>query len=348
MMMASVNFFLHLLSTTRGEEDVALERSLLESGVGGASCTAAAELPLIDLDAEGAAEAMWSAASSLGFFTVRHGLRLEDIFGVAEEFFEYDRETKEALSPYSASLNAGYEYMRQTRPSTGLADVKESIQITTRESSMEGRWPGTKFEAVVRAFASEANELAKKIMASLEGKLANLQQGTLASAHTIWTEDSQCTLRLLRYPPLLEDKDLPEGSMRAGAHTDWGCVTLLFQLPGNEGLECAQNPRRNDTGTSWMKVDPVEGHVAVNVGDMLAKWSEGKLLSNLHRVRMPQTDDERRRARYSIAWFAQADKHQSITTSTPTGGTTTISAGDYILSRLKSNYATSESSEESS
>ena len=79
------------------------------------------------------------------------------------------------------------------------------------------------------------------------------------------------------------------------AHTDWCCVTLLFQRVGEFGLECAANPRHG--ATEWAPVDPVPGGVAVNVGDMLSRWSDGRLLSNLHRVRMPKPKSGRARCR---------------------------------------------------
>ena len=43
----------------------------------------------------------------------------------------------------------------------------------------------------------------------------------------------------------------------AGPHTDWDCVTLLYQLPGNAGLECAGNPRDPQHAAAWLTVDPV-------------------------------------------------------------------------------------------
>jgi isopenicillin N synthase-like dioxygenase len=52
--------------------------------------------------------------------------------------------------------------------------------------------------------------------------------------------------------------DLPPGSWRAGAHTDWCCITLLFQKMGETGLECAANPRSGST--EWA---PVVGSIAI-------------------------------------------------------------------------------------
>jgi isopenicillin N synthase-like dioxygenase len=67
---------------------------------------------------------------------------------------------------------------------------------------------------------------------------------------------------------------------------------------------------------------------------MLARWSDGALFSNLHRVRMPNKE-ECGSSRYSIAFFAQADRTAFIESPK----TEPISAGDYILSRVKSNFA---------
>jgi len=81
-------------------------------------------------------------------------------------------------------------------------------------------------------------------------------------------------------------------------------------------------------------VDPVEGGIAVNIGDMLSRWSNDSLLSNLHRVRMPTPEEARPpRPRYSMAFFMQADKHVLIESRHGA-----ITAGDYILGRIRSNF----------
>ena len=56
--------------------------------------------------------------------------------------------------------------------------------------------------------------------------------------------------------------------------------------------------------------------ITVNVGDMLKRWSDCKLLSNMHRVRMPREIDECKKSRYSVAFFLQADKSALIESPT--------------------------------
>ena len=102
---------------------------------------------------------------------------------------------------------------------------------------------------------------------------------------------------------------------------------------GEFGLECAANPRPG--ATEWAPVDPVRGGVAVNVGDLLSHWSDGRLLSNLHRVRMPtKAECAPPKSRYSIGFFMQADKSAMIQCAEQPP----ITAGDYILGRIRSNF----------
>jgi hypothetical protein len=69
---------------------------------------------------------------------------------------------------------------------------------------------------------------------------------------------------------------------------DWDNLTLLFQRVGQAGLECCANPHddsKQDKNKLWTPINPVENGIAVNIGDMLARWSDHRVHSNLHRVR---------------------------------------------------------------
>lgn len=337
----------------QGLSEVALERSLKSSGVGAKAATGYG-VPVIDLrhpDGDAAVTAaLWDAATSVGFFTVvNHGIDLDLIdaqFAAAEAFFAQPLATKEAQSPYARERNSGFEHMKQVRPSTGLADVKESIQVTAAKNAMDGRWPAHPpgFEPQSRAFVDAAHALGRRVLTLLEPRACPANApGTLAAAHTLWGDQGQCTLRMLHYPEMTRAQidALPPGSWRAGAHTDWCCVTLLFQRPGEGGLECAANPRNPSGITEWAPVEPTRGGIAVNVGDMLSRWSDGRLLSNLHRVRMPEVGEEGAEggeggapARFSLAFFMQADKDALVECAEHPP----ITAGDYILGRIKSNF----------
>jgi isopenicillin N synthase-like dioxygenase len=380
--MTAADVGMMMMGTTAGaahDEDIAVERALFASGVGAApACTdGSVQVPVIDMSAtrpdKDIAADLMGAANTIGFFTVvNHGIApelIEYAFRASARFFAQPRAVKEHESPFARHLNCGYEFMSQVRPSTGTADQKETMQITARAGSMDGRWPTSTgdadddgdFRSISERFLAANLQLARRILTILQAAacphLSSMPPGLMADSHTLWGEDGQCTLRYLHYPPIaveqLQELLTPDADgrihWRAGPHTDWDNITLLYQQ--EPGLECCANPRvvaaaavaaNNNSNNNdnqkhqqqqlWIPVDPVPGAVAVNIGDMLARWSDGTLYSNLHRVRMPTSGEA---SRYSIAFFAQSDRNTMICTP----NSDPISAGDYLLSRIQSNFA---------
>lgn len=98
--------------------------------------------------------------------------------------------------------------------------------------------------------------------------------------------------------------------MRAGAHSDYGSITLLFQRPGQPGLEIL-TPE-----DSWAPVPIVPGTAAeaegypfppilVNIGDLLSYWTDGLLKSTVHRVVFPLAEQRspNPQDRYTLVYF---------------------------------------------
>ena len=100
---------------------------------------------------------------------------------------------------------------------------------------------------------------------------------------------SQCVY----YPP--HPVDAGADLFGVAPHTDYGCVTLLWQ-DGVGGLE-VQAP-----DGSWVAAPPVPGALVVNIGDLLARWSNDRYRSNFHRV-----TNRSGRERLSIATFYDPD-----------------------------------------
>ncbi|THH19770.1 hypothetical protein EW146_g1443 [Bondarzewia mesenterica] len=118
-------------------------------------------------------------------------------------------------------------------------------------------------------------------------------------------------LRLLSYPPIKTSLLQKEGQARAGAHSDYGSLTLLFQ-DSVGGLE-VQNPHTK----VFQPAKPIEGAIAINAGDLLARWSNDVLRSTLHRVVAPPakkiSDNEAvTPARQSIAFFCNPNGDANI------------------------------------
>jgi isopenicillin N synthase-like dioxygenase len=82
--------------------------------------------------------------------------------------------------------------------------------------------------------------------------------------------DNLSQLRLLHYPA----SDNAEGSWRAGVHTDIGCLTLLFQRDGEDGLEICPGRESHSSyamGDTFFPLPAETGPIVVNIGDMLSE-----------------------------------------------------------------------------
>jgi len=110
-------------------------------------------------------------------------------------------------------------------------------------------------------------------------------------------KDPVANIKLLHYPPNVKTKDDGIESIGAGAHTDFGCTTILLQQPDKHGLQVLFPPTN-----TWISVPAKENVFIVNVGDLLDKWTKGKYRSAVHRVVNVNTTD-----RYSIAFFYQGN-----------------------------------------
>jgi isopenicillin N synthase-like dioxygenase len=102
------------------------------------------------------------------------------------------------------------------------------------------------------------------------------------------------TLRFLHYPAGLVPRS--DAQLGAGAHTDYGSITLLFQdeIGGLEVL---------GADGAWQPAAPVPDAALINTGDLMEHWTNGLFRSTLHRVR-PISGS---RDRYSIALFVDPD-----------------------------------------
>ncbi len=283
------------------------------------------------------ADQLWDAALDVGFFQiVNHGITPEEIraaFAMTERFFALPTEVK-ARYPLKKALNAGWESRAQVRPSTGTPDQKESYQIT--RPHMHDLWPTEAelpaFREAMLGFERKSWDVGMRVLSCFALKLG-FDDGFFTRAHNQDQPSYQSTLRLLHYyaiPPEEQDKlDL----WRAGAHTDFDCITLLYQRQNQGGLEIC--PGKEMDAQEWTPVPPDGEVITCNIGDMLMRWSDDQLPSNFHRVKNPQPG-EYMGPRYSIAFFAQANRDAVI--EGPGGKYPAITAGDYLNQRVAANY----------
>lgn len=327
--------------TSAPASDYALGELAKEARMGGQGQeTRAREVRVIDIsdfDRRKAeiADAIWQASVEIGFFQVSgHGIPQPDIdaaFGRAEQLFALPREVK---AQWPLSRNAGWEHKAQIRPSTRTPDQKESYQMT--RPRMAGLWPTEQelpgFQQATLGFERQCWQVGMQLLSCFAHKLG-FDADFFTRAHDPSVPAYQSTLRMLHYfavDPALKDEI---GLWRAGAHTDFDCLTLLFQRAGQGGLQVL--PGKEAEAQQWTPVKPVDGVITCNIGDMLMRWSDDLLPSNFHRVKNPQAG-EYMGPRYSVAFFCQANRDAVI--EGPARKYPAITAGDYLRQRVAANF----------
>lgn len=163
-------------------------------------------------------------------------------------------------------------------------------------------------EAEISDFFDACHALCLKILTLFGLGLDTTPPNWLSSRHSRDLGPSGSILRYLHYPSLSASPTYrPDVDIRAGAHSDYGSITLLFQRPSQPGLEVLT------PSNVWAPVpvfppgteDDPSPPILVNIGDLLNYWTNGLLRSTVHRVIFPKkqdgtlgTDD-----RYSMAFF---------------------------------------------
>ena len=271
-----------------------------------------ANLPVVDVsallggsarDRAAVARAMREACSDKGFlYIVGHRVDpalIAAAFQQSAAFFALPMADKLALSLEHSASRQGYEPFKGQRLDRHAApDLKEGFYIGRELPDDDPRilaapgyfganqWPALPgFRETMLAYHAACTELARVLMRGMALSL-ELDESYFAA----FCADPLARLRLLHYPP--QPPDAAAGETGAGAHTDYGGVTILAQ-DGNGGLQVFDAALR-----SWIHADPVPGSFVVNLGDMIARWTNGRYRSTLHRVVNVSGAE-----RYSIPFF---------------------------------------------
>ncbi len=307
------------------------------------------QIPVIDLQASGVADHIRAAAMASGFFYVRnHGVPralIEAQMAMAQRFFDLPQPDKDRLSLRYSRAMRGYEAMgEQTLDAAARPDLKESFYcgIPCDEQHPYVQKGYTAYGA--NQWPTQLPEMANQCQAYIQAMLALVQrlmlqlavsldepQNTFHSAHGY----PMVTLRLLRYPP--QPPDAPADTFGAGAHTDWGAMTLLAQ-DAHGGLEVYM---ADGQGGQWVPAPPIADTLVVNLGDMIPRWTNGLYRSNPHRVRNLHSQGQ---PRYSIPFFYSPDHEmrvQPLARCVPAGEApryTACTAGQHLQEMYRKTY----------
>lgn len=134
----------------------------------------------------------------------------------------------------------------------------------------------------------------------------------------------------------------PAGQLRAGAHTDYGSLTILCTEDKPGGLEV------QTAAGAWKKVPIIPGTFIINIGDLMARWTNDRWVSTMHRVVNPPRDKAIGSSRISLTFFHQPNYDAVVECLPSFAGAEAakyppITSGEHLLSKLGKMQAVAQS-----
>ncbi|MEZ5811244.1 MAG: 2-oxoglutarate and iron-dependent oxygenase domain-containing protein [Rhizobiaceae bacterium] len=238
---------------------------------------------------------------------------IEAIFQVTRAFFDLPPETKDkSRAPYPGYpygyLGPGAEALAKSKNVETPPDLKESFNGgplgvpdgLDDEDALSfcyaaTIWPEAPadFRPVWERYYRAMEQLAVRIMRAFAVAL-----GLPETYFDSFIDQPISALRALNYPHQ-QGAIAEPGQQRAGAHTDYGSLTILMPETGTRGLEILA------PGGEWIEVPPVANAFVINIGDLMALWTNDRWVSTLHRVVNPRDGGKDSNRRQSMAFFHQ-------------------------------------------
>jgi isopenicillin N synthase-like dioxygenase len=291
-----------------------------------------------------------AALREIGFLLiVNHGVSVElrdAVRAAAHEFFALPIELKaryrtqvggatwmpRGWTPMGAEANANSD-----EGVTAPPDLKESFDVAcfepTGDAAVDAEWftdnvwPAEvpAYQQTVTAYLAKMHHLVDELLKIAAVALELPEEQFLAHArHPTWSFYTHW------YPSLRHVGSPEPGALRIGSHTDFGTFTILDRQQGSGGLQVM-----GKDGT-WADAPWVEGAFTINIGDMMARWTGDRWLSNRHRVLAPvaAAPDE---DLMSLVYFHEADPSAVLHSVPPPIGTVRhepVVAGEYLRAKL--------------
>ncbi|MGY5453034.1 isopenicillin N synthase family dioxygenase [Agarivorans sp. MS3-6] len=307
-------------------------------------------LPIIDISAlHNDDQSQWTsvinaidkACRDTGFFYVTgHGIPAEQfsqVKAMAEQFFALPESIKQTINIQHSSNHRGWgQVSAEKLDPNGPSDYKETFDMAldlspyhpqvARCSQLYGPNQYPNLDGFIQLMQQQY-ELSMQVALKILKAMALALQLPV----DFFSQSFGCpvsVLRLIHYPP-------QQGQQNgAGAHTDYGCITLLYQDQIG-GLQV------QDRNGEWLDASPVENSFVVNIGDLMQRWTNDCYKSTPHRVTSPTQQT----TRFSMPFFVEPDFDTKVATlaSCLAEGEQAqyqdVTAGDWILSRFADTYA---------
>ena len=259
------------------------------------------------------------------------------VWQATRAFFAQNPEAKQQVAAPYAGYPYGYlgpntESLAKSRGEETPPDLKESFNggpltvpdgVSDRDAHafcyQPTLWPDmVGFRPAWEVYYTAMEDLAARIMVGFAAAL-DLPEDHFAP----YIDAPISALRALNYPAT---QNVPlAGQHRAGAHTDYGSLTILLPQPGSRGLQIFL-PEQD-----WVDVPAPEGAFVINIGDLMARWTSDRWVSTLHRV-VARPDQP---ARQSLAFFHQPNWDAVIAPLDGSDSYPPVKSGPYLMEKFR-------------
>lgn len=294
-----------------------------------------------------AARAFGHALETAGFVTlVNHGVPpalVRGTYDSARAFFALPEAAKRRYTAPEPAKGRGYLPMRmesvaatlngETPPDLCEALVFASIQRERAGGGLPNFWPDKppELRVHVNAYFDAMFQLCGGMM-----RMAALALDLPEDHFAPYYLQPSLTLRFVNYPDQPEPPE--EGQLRYGAHHDYGGLTILRQdeAPGGLQIRAADG--------AWHDVPPHPDSFVINVGDLMARWTNGRWRSTLHRVVNPAREWTGSTQRLSMVAFTGPNGTTEIaclpscTSATHPPKYTPVNAQAYVQAKLAASH----------
>jgi isopenicillin N synthase-like dioxygenase len=285
-------------------------------------------------------DAIGHAYENIGFVALKgHFLDttlVDNLYSEIKSFFALPTKTKEKYEIPGIGGQRGYvSFGKESAKGKKEGDLKEFWhfgQYVDADSKYAKEYPDNviveelpKFNEVGKETYKMLEKTAKFVLRSLA-----LHLGLEEKYFDDYIKNGNSILRPIHYPPI---KTAPKGAERAAAHGDINLITLLMGAQG-KGLQV-----QNHNG-DWIDAIAAPDEIMINVGDMLARHSNNKLKSTIHRVTNPPKELWGT-SRYSIPFFMhpisnmKLDVLENCIDENNPKQFDAITAGEFLDERLK-------------
>jgi isopenicillin N synthase-like dioxygenase len=273
-----------------------------------------------------------AACRDTGFFYVRNHevpeAAIQAMLQASRRFF-----AKAAAAKLELRGTGGFGYdppQLQVLDAGTPPDLKESFMMGPAGNALAEtvKWPEDmpELRARLQDYAAHMHRLGRRLVRCIALSL-DLPEDYFDDGY----DRPFCSVRLLHYAP--RPVGAAPNQLGAGAHTDWGAITMLWQDDVG-GLEV------KGAGDDWIRATPIPGTFVVNLGDMIRRWTNDTYRSTLHRV----VGGTGNRDRYSIATFFDP-RHDYRVVCVPTCLTANAepiyppcTVGEHIMDMMRKTY----------